>query len=654
MRIIGTRQTGLLGGVALGAALGGCNSFDDAPGPNSNQPRLVIPVDERPARASAIAPRPVTGGTLSVTANGSYAIASDPERDLVSIVDLATLSVRTITLEAGDEPARVIEDGTQRIHVALRGGGAIVSIDPATASVVDRRAVCRAPRGIAYEAATTQLHVACAEGKLVSLPAGGGAPTRSLTLEPDLRDVIVRGSELWVTRFKSAEVLRVSGAGALQQRVVIPPGRGTLIQPLPEDEAFGAQKTADVAVQAHVAWRAVPTSSGGAIVVHQQAVADEIDIPPPSSQGSAYGGGGFGCGGIVRTALTHVGTDGATVSAAMNGAPLPVDVAVSPDQQWLAVAHAGPADVGAPRPFLEFPQADDAPSTGPVFDGGGFGSSLTLTSMSNLKANPEGCTFGEGSVPIDQPVTAVAFAPNGSLLAQTREPPQLLIVPASDVPFGAPFGVALAGDSRLDTGHELFHRDSGGGIACASCHPEGGEDGQTWRFTDVGERRTQALHVGLRDTAPFHWNGDLENVAELMTEVFVARMGGVRQSDPRLDSLSQWLFSIEPPPAIRPAEDAAAARGKQLFDSASVGCASCHSGSKLTNNESAAIDSVAAGRLQVPSLVAVGYRAPFMHTGCAATLTARFDPACGGDAHGNTQSLSPEQIGDLVAYLESL
>jgi mono/diheme cytochrome c family protein len=128
----------------------------------------------------------------------------------------------------------------------------------------------------------------------------------------------------------------------------------------------------------------------------------------------------------------------------------------------------------------------------------------------------------------------------------------------------------------------------------------------------------------------------------------------VRQSPERLGRLTEWLFSIPPPPAIRDAADESVLRGKELFDSASVGCATCHSGAKLTNNQTVAIDQLGATKLQVPSLVAIGYRAPFMHTGCADTLVARFDPACGGDAHGDVSQLSPEQLGDLVAYLESL
>jgi len=43
-----------------------------------------------------------------------------------------------------------------------------------------------------------------------------------------------------------------------------------------------------------------------------------------------------------------------------------------------------------------------------------------------------------------------------------------------------------------------------------------------------------------------------------------------------------------------------------------------------------------------------------MSDGCAATLFDRFDPACGGELHGNTAGLSEDQIIDLVAYLESL
>lgn len=662
MRMIGKTQTGLLSGVAFGLALGGCNSFDKPSEFSENEPRLVIPVDERPATTAPVTPPAISGGTLTVLSDSSLAVVADPERDRVSIVNLSSLQLaHTVELQPGDEPGRSVEDAQKHIHVALRRGGAVVAIDPVTGTVLERRAVCKSPRGLAFEAATGLLHVACAEGKLVSLPAQGGAAVRTLTLEADLRDVLVRGNELWVTRFKSAEVLRINSVGTLDKRMRIPQGQGTLSQPSSKaDEANGLGPNSQKAVtlQAGTAWRAVSNTAGGAVIVHQDTVADEIEVTKPSVSGSAYGGGsdGSGCGGIVKNVVTTVAPDGSSVSTKFNGAPLPVDVAVSPDQMWVAVAHAGVQDFSAPRPSLVFPQNDSVfgGSAEPAFGGTaafGGGGSVSIMSTANMNLAGSECAFSEGGF-VNEPVTAVAFTSTGKLLAQTREPAQLVVL--QQLPFGEQVIINLPGESRVDTGHDLFHRDAGGGIACASCHPEGGEDGRTWKFADTGDRRTQPLNIGLRDTAPFHWNGDLPNVGAVMSEVFVGRMGGVRESTPRVSALSEWLFSLKAPGSIRDSGDEAALRGQGLFRSADVGCTSCHAGDKLTNNTSVAVDTVAAKKLQVPSLVAVGHRAPFMHDGCAATLADRFDPKCGGNAHGNTANLSEAQRSDLVAYLESL
>jgi cytochrome c peroxidase len=92
-------------------------------------------------------------------------------------------------------------------------------------------------------------------------------------------------------------------------------------------------------------------------------------------------------------------------------------------------------------------------------------------------------------------------------------------------------------------------------------------------------------------------------------------------------------------------------RGHALFTGA-AGCSDCHAGTKFTNNKT--VDVGKGLLLQVPSLVGVGYRGPFMHDGCAATLHDRFRPDCGGSQHGQTAALSGAQVDDLVAYLESI
>ena len=57
---------------------------------------------------------------------------------------------------------------------------------------------------------------------------------------------------------------------------------------------------------------------------------------------------------------------------------------------------------------------------------------------------------------------------------------------------------------------------------------------------------------------------------------------------------------------------------------------------------------------QVPSLIGVSRRGPWMHDGCAKTLRDRFvDGACGGDRHGEVTRLAPDELDALVAWLET-
>jgi hypothetical protein len=261
-----------------------------------------------------------------------------------------------------------------------------------------------------------------------------------------------------------------------------------------------------------------------------------------------------------------------------------------------------------------------------------------------------GCTFAQ-SLSLDVPAVAVAAIPTltRGIVVQTRQPSSLVII--DDISNSGPRIVSFDDGATLDTGYELFHRDSGGGIACASCHPEGAEDGTVWRFSDTGARRTQSLEANLRATAPFHWDGKLASVGSIMSQVFVERMGGVFQSPARLRALQNWLFSLAPPSPMRSPADPAVERGRVLFSA--TGCTDCHNGEHFTNNRTANVGTGEA--LQVPSLVGIGYRAPFMHTGCAETLADRFDPSCGGgESHGRVRSLVGDDLTDMVAYLVSL
>ena len=208
--------------------------------------------------------------------------------------------------------------------------------------------------------------------------------------------------------------------------------------------------------------------------------------------------------------------------------------------------------------------------------------------------------------------------------------------------------LALGGDDTFDTGHTIFHAAGGGHIACASCHPEGGEDGHVWRFSGLGARRTPALHDAA-GTAPFHWQGDLASMEALVNEVFVGRMNGVALQPTHVAALEGWLGHVPRPRPHTAASEASITRGRTIFEG-SGGCVACHSGAHLSDNQSHDVGTGQA--FQTPTLRGLGDRLPVMHDGCARTLRDRFTPTCGGERHGG--AVEGEALDDLIAYLESL
>jgi hypothetical protein len=625
--------------VAVASA---CGSFADAPPPGqpvesgTGGTGIVAPtpggkggsggskggsiVDTRPVVTAERTPPPISGGTLLVLREGGRAVVADADRDTISIVDLTALIVEvSFPLEARAEPGRLVEDGDGRVHVALRGTGELVTIDTRENAAVDRRHVCRAPRGLAYDPANDRVLVACQEGILVELPAGEGEVVRSTEVAQDLRDVLFADGQLVLTRFRAAELLYLDAERRVTARVTPP-----------SDE---------LGFSANVAWRAVPSPSGGFVVVHQRAFSGVIDVGDSGGAGAPGVGGepgveiptrsGYGepaspCSSVVGGTLTFADTSGAVrLSPRLDQMVLPVDVAVLDDT--IAVANAGVSELFG-------------------------GSSIGVYARTTLEDDgPEVCA-GHEMVDGSPNIVAVAFDPtNGMLIAQSRDPAKLLLL-NDDRTFSAE--LPLGGPSVLDTGHEIFHADSGGGIACASCHPEGTDDGHVWRFSGFGDRRTQPLDVGLEGTAPFHWDGDLLSFSHLMRTVFRERMAGPTESREREVALERYVYGLPRRVAVREVADASALRGKALFESKDVGCTECHSGPKLTNGQSENIGRDEA--LQVPSLIAVSARAPYMHDGCAKSLLDRFDPVCGGSRHGQLEGLEANDLDDLVAYLETL
>jgi DNA-binding beta-propeller fold protein YncE len=565
---------------------------------------------------------PIAGGTLLVTKDG-HAVASDPDRDQVHVVELATQRVVTVELEAGDEPGRVVEGPDGTAFVVTRRGGAVLAVDTVKGSA-RRFPVCTAPRGLAYDATQSKLFVACRSGVLAVLDSETGEVKARHRLDPDLRDVLLSGDNLIVTRFKTAEVMVVTREGSVLRR--------SAPSLMPTTTPGAIPVTTSPSVTPTVAFRALSLPGGGVLVGH----VDSSENTLPSGAGAYYGAP---CGGSVADLGISVmnpngGGDRATMTtlsaSRLGGASGPLDVAVSPDGSRVAMLASGNS-WALPATTLPADNLWLSPT-----------SSVGNNSLGLLCAGSS--TAGTTTTRVSGEPVAIAFDASGHWIAQSREPAQLQLEQGGTI--------SLAADSRFDTGFAMFHMNTGGGIACTSCHPEAGEDGHTWNFT-VGPRRSQTLEGGVSSRAPFHWSGDLTTIDALVDEVMLKRMSLVANVMPaQRDALRDWIDSVPRAPTADELDAEAVERGRVLFNDAKVGCATCHSGPDFTDH---AVHDVGTGAAFItPSLIDVNVRAPLFHDGCAATLQARFGICGGGDRHGITSSLGKQDESDLVAFMQSL
>ncbi len=257
---------------------------------------------------------------------------------------------------------------------------------------------------------------------------------------------------------------------------------------------------------------------------------------------------------------------------------------------------------------------------------------------------------------------------------------------------------------NIANGKRLFYRSKeprhsrANYIACTSCHADGGgHDGRTWDFTHKGEglRNTTDLRgrAGLNH-GPVHWTANFDEIQDFENDI-VNDFGGTglaqdgqapnpplgapnagRSSD--LDDLADYVasLSIAAPSPHRKADETlsvAALRGKSLFNSSTLQCASCHISPRFTDSVltasptdylfhdvgtlTPASGGRAGGTLQgidTPSLIGLWDSAPYFHDGSASTLLEVLSTRNTNDLHGVTSSLTTNQRADLISYLRSI
>ena len=210
----------------------------------------------------------------------------------------------------------------------------------------------------------------------------------------------------------------------------------------------------------------------------------------------------------------------------------------------------------------------------------------------------------------------------------------------------------------LALGRRLFHkvsdrRISNDGRACASCHPDGRDDGLTWA-TPLGPRQTPTLAGRVNETGPYGWSGLGIDLETHLSHTF-QRLRGSGLSERELGALIAYVDSLGLP-ARRADHADQRAQGEKLFFSSRTGCAACHNGRAFTDGQLHDVGSRAKAdpdaRFDTPSLLGVGATAPYFHDGRFASLEEMLSATNG--RMGKTRHLSRVELDALLGYLESL
>jgi mono/diheme cytochrome c family protein len=269
-------------------------------------------------------------------------------------------------------------------------------------------------------------------------------------------------------------------------------------------------------------------------------------------------------------------------------------------------------------------------------------------------------------------VTALAIDARGALLAFSQHERRLAVFdtvspkPSRTLALDS---VPAAVSDQVRRGRVLFHAARNEQItndrrACATCHPDGRDDGLTWT-TPEGPRQTIFLAGRLDRKPPFGWQGKDTSIGAHVKST-LRQIGGAGLADDAIADLEAFVRAIPAPPRRSRPLSADAERGRQVFASSETRCSTCHA-EKTAFGGNRAEDVGSKSPLDttkeylVPSLLYVGASPPYYHDGRYATLDqlirgADANPAKDtmGGSMGHTKQLSDAEVHDLAAYLGQL
>jgi len=199
--------------------------------------------------------------------------------------------------------------------------------------------------------------------------------------------------------------------------------------------------------------------------------------------------------------------------------------------------------------------------------------------------------------------------------------------------------------------------------SCSSCHPDVRMDGLRWDLLNDGmgnHKKTRSL-VGSHQISPVMSMG-VRAKAEVGVRAGIRYILFAVRPEEEAQAIDAFLKSLKPLPSPYLTKDGklspAAANGKKLFDGKAK-CNTCHTGVLYTDMKPYDVGTLGpydrkGNRFYTSKLTEMHRSAPYLHDGRSATLKDVLTAENKEDKHGVTSKLSPKEIDELVAYMNSL
>jgi DNA-binding beta-propeller fold protein YncE len=578
------------------------------------------------------APGPV-GASIAVVLGGSRVAVANADQGSVSFLDPDSLTVIGTT-DVGGEPHALLEVGAAgktSLLVASYRGGQVVRIDESTGKVMARVNVCAGPYGLAGSPDGTWVAVTCEwDGSVqhLDLQTFEAHAVASGLHRP--RAVAILGDDLYVADYIGGGVHQIEPDGTDVTTSLVP--------------ASAPYRPALTTMTANLTAAMAP-AFGELFIAHvlENNTGDTTLEPEAEDYGTVTS-----TNPKINPSVTSLGKSVPVLYAEFDGGSRvysgPSALAAFAGR-YLLVAHVSTANVAVLDTLATTP---DTRSVG-TFTVGSGPSGIAVDDARNA-------AFVDNA--LDQSVSRIDLNQHFVSPAESFSATTTLVRSLA-----SPYSVEALAGRRLFFDATNPHVTPAGVVACASCHPGGEDDGLVWfvHTPEVPLKRRRTPHLGnsKTPTAPFHWNGQYATMSDLVTGTITGVMGG---DGLLIDTtiVQPYVDEIVKAPVLPVTDSAAVARGDTLFHSSTTLCATCHSGSYLTDDLMHAVlnpmslhaDDVFP-QANTPALFGVFLRAPYFHDGRAATLEDTLTAPYAA-AMGHAEGLSADQLADLVAYLESL